>query len=52
MNTILIVDDDAYIRELVGVLLADNGFQFIEAYDGWEALEQINKQRSSCAYWM
>ena len=38
---ILIVDDDSHIRELVGLLLRDEGFQVYEASDGVEALKTL-----------
>lgn len=42
MPKILIVDDDPFIRELVGKILQNGGFEAIEASDGREALEKIN----------
>lgn len=42
MTKILIVDDDPFIRELVGKILQNGGFEAIEASDGREALEKIN----------
>jgi two-component system OmpR family response regulator len=41
MNTILIVDDDPNIRELVRVFLRDAGFASVEAADGVEALAKL-----------
>jgi two-component system, OmpR family, response regulator len=41
MNSILIVDDDAYIRELVCVLLKKEGFSTFEATDGRDALIKL-----------
>jgi DNA-binding response OmpR family regulator len=38
MNTILIVDDDPYIRELVSTVLKNEGFVTFEASDGRDAL--------------
>ncbi|WP_308639354.1 response regulator transcription factor [Paenibacillus silvisoli] len=38
MTKLLIVDDDPYIRELVSLLLAREGFEIVEAADGQEAL--------------
>ncbi len=38
MSKILIVDDDAYIRELSRVFLREQGFDIYEASDGLEAL--------------
>src|SRR5512132_384599 len=41
MSNILIVDDDANIRELVRVFLRDEGFDVYEAADGVEALAKL-----------
>ena len=41
MNKIMIVDDDPNIRELVSVLLKNEGFTVCEAKDGRDALQQI-----------
>jgi len=40
---ILIVDDEAGIRELVGTYLRNEGFEVIEASDGDEALERLER---------
>lgn len=45
MNKVLIVDDDPYIRELVKVLLKDEGFDVYEAMDGLDALAEIDKRK-------
>ncbi|RDI38038.1 response regulator transcription factor [Falsibacillus pallidus] len=41
MATILIVDDDPHIRELIRVLLAKEGLATVEASDGESALESL-----------
>ncbi|GGP12596.1 DNA-binding response regulator [Oceanobacillus neutriphilus] len=41
MAKILIVDDDTHIRELVGLLLRNEGFQVYEASDGIKALKKL-----------
>ncbi|HZD59572.1 MAG TPA: response regulator transcription factor [Anaerolineae bacterium] len=41
MSNILIVDDDAHIRELVRIFLKDEGFDVYEASDGVEALNKL-----------
>jgi two-component system, OmpR family, response regulator len=41
MSTILVVDDDAHIRELVRVFLRNEGFDLVEASDGLEALRKL-----------
>lgn len=43
MNKILVVDDDAYIRELVCTLLQGAGYEVCEATDGREALRMIGE---------
>ncbi|UNK16901.1 response regulator transcription factor [Paenibacillus sp. N3/727] len=46
MITILIVDDDPHIRELVSVFLQKEGFRTIEASDGVEALDKMEADRA------
>ena len=41
MSKILIVDDDAHIRELVKVFLTNEGFDIAEASDGVDALKKL-----------
>ena len=41
MTRLLVVDDDAHIRELLRLYLADEGFDVIEAVDGMEAWNYI-----------
>lgn len=41
MSKIMIVDDDANIRELLGILLRNDGFEVCAAKDGREALQNI-----------
>lgn len=38
MNTVLIVDDDSEIRDIIHIYLRNEGYQVIEAADGLEAL--------------
>ncbi|WP_028545324.1 response regulator transcription factor [Paenibacillus taiwanensis] len=46
MNTILIVDDDPHIRELVTVFLQKEGFRTMEAADGIEAVQLMEMDRA------
>lgn len=43
MAKVLVVDDDPYIRELVRFYLRGEGFDVVEANNGIEALELLNK---------
>jgi len=45
MSTILVVDDDPYIRELVSAILRNEGFNIIEAADGRAALECFGTEK-------
>lgn len=39
MTTIMVVDDEAHIRELISLYLTDEGFNIVEKVNGAEALE-------------
>jgi DNA-binding response OmpR family regulator len=41
MGAILIIDDDPYIRELIRVVLTNEGYQIAAASDGREALDKL-----------
>ena len=43
MQTILVCDDDKQIVEAIDIYLTGEGFQVIKAYDGYEALELLEK---------
>lgn len=43
MNTVLVVDDDSEIRDVIHVYLRNEGYHVIEAADGLEALDVIKK---------
>ncbi|MEK3719927.1 response regulator transcription factor [Paenibacillus sp. FSL H8-0034] len=45
MATILIVDDDIHIRQLIKVYLRQEGFDVVEAGHGKEALQEMEKTR-------
>jgi len=45
MATVLVIDDDPYIRELVGTLLQNEGFPVQEARNGREALQKLNETK-------
>ncbi|MGW8181057.1 MAG: response regulator [bacterium] len=43
-KTILIVDDDAEIRDYFSTFLQDNGYKTLTAQDGQEALEKVRSE--------
>ena len=45
---VLVVDDDACIREPLVELLEAEGYQPLQARDGHEALEQVQRLRKPC----
>lgn len=49
MTTILIVDDDVHILNLVNIQLSNQGYNVLMAKDGVEALEVLKKQASDLA---
>jgi two-component system OmpR family response regulator len=49
MSRILVVDDDAHIRELVKVFLQGDGFEVMEAADGLQALLQLDSVKADLA---
>jgi DNA-binding response OmpR family regulator len=49
MSKILVVDDDAHIRELVRVFLKNDGFEVLEAADGVQALSILESTKVDLA---
>jgi DNA-binding response OmpR family regulator len=49
MSQILVVDDDAHIRELVRVFLRNEGFEVIEAVNGVDALSKLDSVKVDLA---
>ncbi len=45
MATILVIDDDPYIRELTGTLLTNEGFTVFEATNGCDALDKLGNSK-------
>lgn len=45
MLTILVVDDDAHIRELLRLYIRKEGYNIIEASDGVEAVERLDEEQ-------
>ncbi|MCL1694236.1 MULTISPECIES: response regulator transcription factor [unclassified Lysinibacillus] len=45
MTKLLVVDDDAHIRELVKVFLQNEGLEVIEAMDGVDALSKLDSDK-------
>ncbi len=46
--TVLVVDDDASVRGLLGYVLHDEGYEVTEAADGDEALQQLIMAAPDC----
>lgn len=44
MQTILVCDDDKQIVEAIDIYLSSEGFRVLKAYDGFEALEILEKE--------
>ncbi|MFH1568298.1 MAG: response regulator [Gemmatimonadota bacterium] len=43
-RTILVVDDDPYVRTLVAKLLGEEGYNALPAADAWQATDALQKQ--------
>ncbi len=46
---ILIVEDDPEVRELVSSVLRTEGYEVLEANDGWRAVELVSSERPDLA---
>ena len=44
-RTILVVDDDAEIRDLAELVLRGGGYAVRKACSGWDALEEVRRER-------
>ena len=44
MQRILVCDDDKQIVDAIDIYLSGEGFEVVKAYDGYEALEILDKQ--------
>ncbi|WP_431028359.1 response regulator transcription factor [Lysinibacillus sp. LZ02] len=49
MTTILIVDDDIHVLQLVRIYLSEQGYKVLEAKDGVEALKVLHKEHCDLA---
>lgn len=45
-ETILLAEDDSQVRDLIGRILAAQGYTLLEARDGWEALQLATQHKS------
>ena len=43
-RTILVVDDDPYVRTLVVKLLTESGYNAVPAADAWQAMDQLQQK--------
>lgn len=48
MKTILVVEDDAYLRRVFRTLLENEGFTVVEAADGIEGLSAVHAHDPAC----
>ncbi len=46
-ETIMVVDDEKEIRELIAIYLKNEGYRVLQAEDGEEGLELLKKKRGA-----
>lgn len=46
LPTILVVDDERLVADTLSEILESAGYVVLTAYDGWEALELVNKRKT------
>lgn len=46
-TTILVADDETHIVDFLSIMLEDEGYRVLRAYDGQQAWEAINRERPS-----
>lgn len=49
---IMVVDDSVYMRELIEDILLEDGYEVMQAADGAEMLEKIEKFAPQVVLWM
>jgi CheY-like chemotaxis protein len=50
VHSVLVVDDDESLRELIAVILQEDGIRVVEAGDGAAAIQQLAAQRGQQAH--
>ncbi len=50
-ETILIVDDEREIADLVEVYLRNENYRVLKFYEGMSALESVARKRSAWRFW-
>ena len=52
MYRILVCDDDKEIVEAIEIYLSQEGYEVLKAYDGMQALQVLEKEKSIFLSWM